>query len=95
MGKSAIAAAGKFELTFTNTEVYKIIRTSKTNQDNLNLYNTPETKHHQLHFYVTNTADFLLVISENDSENFLPVSTNMNYLENGLKSIYKFLAYQA
>ena len=36
-GKSAIAAAGDFELMFTNTEVHKIVRISKTNQDNPNL----------------------------------------------------------
>ena len=36
-GKSAIAAAGEFELMFANTEVHKIVRTAKTNQDNLNL----------------------------------------------------------
>ena len=36
-GKSAIAAAGEFELMFTNTEVQKIVRISKTNQDNSNL----------------------------------------------------------
>ena len=36
-GKSAIAAAGEFELMFTNTEVQKIVRISKTNQDNPNL----------------------------------------------------------
>ena len=48
--------------------------------------------HHQLHFYITNTADFLFFISENDSVNFLSVSKNVNYLENGLDSIYKSLA---
>ena len=36
-GKSAIAAAGEFELMFTNTEVHKIVRISKTNSDNPNL----------------------------------------------------------
>ena len=36
-GKSAIATAGEFELMFTNTEVHKIVRISKTNQDNPNL----------------------------------------------------------
>ena len=36
-GKSSIAAAGEFELMFTNTEVQKIVRISKTNQDNPNL----------------------------------------------------------
>ena len=34
-------------------------------------------------------------MSENDSINFLPASTNMNYLKNGLDSIYKSLAQQA
>ena len=37
LGKSAIATAGEFELMFTNTEVHKIVRISKTNQDNPNL----------------------------------------------------------
>ena len=32
-----MAAAGEFELMFTNTEVQKIVRISKTNQDNPNL----------------------------------------------------------
>ena len=36
-GKSAIAAAGEFELMFTNTEVHKIVRISKTDQDNPDL----------------------------------------------------------
>ena len=36
-GKSATAGAGEFELMFTNTEVHKIVRISKTNQDNSNL----------------------------------------------------------
>ena len=36
-GKSAIATAGEFELMFTNTGVHKIVRISKTNQDNPNL----------------------------------------------------------
>ena len=37
-GKSARAAAGEFELMFTtNTEVHKIVRISKTNQDISNL----------------------------------------------------------
>ena len=47
-GKSAIAAAGEFELMFTNTEdhMYKIVRILKTNQDNSNLWNALETKHH-------------------------------------------------
>ena len=30
-GKSGTAAAGEFELMFTNTEVHKIVRISKTN----------------------------------------------------------------
>ena len=33
----AIAVASEFELMFTNTEVQKIVRISKTNQDNPNL----------------------------------------------------------
>ena len=33
----AIAAAGEFELMLTNTEVQKVVRISKTNQDNPNL----------------------------------------------------------
>ena len=82
----------KFELMFKNTEVDKIARISKTNQDNPNLYNALETKHHQLHFYITNTTDVLLLISENDSIIFLPVSINMNYLENDLDILYKSLA---
>ena len=36
-GKSAIAAAGEFESMFTNTEVHKIVRIPKTNQDNRNM----------------------------------------------------------
>ena len=36
-GKSATAETGEFELMFTNTEVDKIVRISKTNQDNPNL----------------------------------------------------------
>ena len=36
-GKSAIATTGEFQLMFTNTEVHKIVRISKTNQDNPNL----------------------------------------------------------
>ena len=36
-GKSAIATAVEFELMFTNTEVHKIVRILKTNQDNPNL----------------------------------------------------------
>ena len=32
MHKSAIAAAGEFELMFTNAEVHKIVRISKTNK---------------------------------------------------------------
>ena len=36
-GKSAIAVAGEFELTFTNTDVHKIICIWKTNQDNPHL----------------------------------------------------------
>ena len=35
--KSAIAAASKFELMFTNTEVHKIVHISKPNLDNPNL----------------------------------------------------------
>ena len=77
---------------FTNTEVHKIVRISKTNQDNPNLQNAFEIKHHQLHLCITNTTDFLFLVSENDSINILPVSTNINYLENGLDSIYKSLA---
>ena len=80
---------------FTNTEVQKIVRISKTNQDNPNLQDASETKHHQLHFCITNTTDFLFLISENHSINFLSVSKNVNYLKNGLDSIYKSLAYQA
>ena len=37
LGKSAIATAGKFGLMFTNTEIHKIVRISKTNQENPNL----------------------------------------------------------
>ena len=36
-GKSETATAGEFELMSTNTEVHKIVRISKTNQDNPNL----------------------------------------------------------
>ena len=36
-GKSAIAVAGEFELMYANTEIHKIVRVSKTNQDNPNL----------------------------------------------------------
>ena len=36
-GKSAIASAGEFELMFTDTEIHKIVRISKSNQDNPNL----------------------------------------------------------
>ena len=36
-GKSAIAEAGEFEPMFTNTEVHKIVRVSKTNKDNPSL----------------------------------------------------------
>ena len=57
-GKSATAAAGEFEFTFTNTEVHKIVRISKTDQDNPNLQNAFKSKHHQLHFCVTNFADY-------------------------------------
>ena len=77
---------------FTNTEVHKIVCISKTNQDNPNLSNAFETKHHQLHFCITNTTDFLFLISEDDSINFLSVSKDVNYLESGLDSIYKSLA---
>ena len=35
--KSAIAAAGECKLMFANTKVHKIVRISKTNQDNPNL----------------------------------------------------------
>ena len=77
---------------FTNTEVHKIVRISETNQDNPNLWNASEAKHHQLHFCITNTTDFLFLISENHSINFLSVSENMNYLKNDLDSIYKSLA---
>ena len=80
---------------FTNTEVHKVVRISKTDQDNLNLSNAPETKHHQLHFCMTDTTDFLFLISEDDSVNFLSLSKDVNYLENGLDSIYKSLAQQA
>ena len=76
---------------FTNTEVHKIVRISKTNQDNPNLQNASEAKHHQLHFCITNTTDFLFLISENHSINFLSVSKNMDYLENDLDSIYRSL----
>ena len=69
---------------FTDTDVHKIVRISKADQNNPNLQNAPETKHRQLHFHITNTADFLFLTSENDSINLLPLSTNMNYLENGL-----------
>ena len=41
---------------------------------------------------MTNTSDFLLLISENDFMNFFLVSKNMNYLKNALDSIYKSLA---
>ena len=34
---SARAAAGEFEVMFTNNEVHKMVRISKTNQDNPNL----------------------------------------------------------
>ena len=77
---------------FTSTEVHKIVRISKTDQYNPNLSNASEAKHHQLHFCMTNTINSLFLISENDSINFLPVSRNMNYLENGLDSICKSLA---
>ena len=87
-GKSAIAAADEFELTFTNVEVHNIVRISKTDQDYPNLLNASETKH-QLGFYITSTTEFLFLISDNDSINLLSVSTNMNYLENGLDSINK------
>ena len=76
---------------FTNTEVHKIFRISKTNQDNPNLLNAPETEHHGLHFCMANTKDFIFVSSENDIITFLPVLTNMNYHENGLDSVYKSL----
>ena len=55
LGKSAIATTGEFEVMFTNTKVHKVIRISKTNQDNPNLQNAFETKHHQLQFCITNT----------------------------------------
>ena len=77
---------------FTNTEVHKIVRISKTNQDNPNLQNASEAKHHQLYFCITITTDFLFLISESRSINFLSVSKNINYLENDLDSIYKSLA---
>ena len=57
-GKSEIAAAGKFQLMFTNPEVHKVVIISKTNQDDPNLQNAPETKHRQLHFCITNTAGY-------------------------------------
>ena len=44
---------------FTITEVHKIVRIPKTNQDNPNLQNASEAKHHQLHFCITNTTYFL------------------------------------
>ena len=77
---------------FTNTDVHKIVHISKTSQDNPNLSNSPETKHHHLHFHITNTTGFSFLIS---GMIFLPVSTNMNYLKNGLDFIYKSLAQQA
>ena len=40
---------------------------------------------------MTNTSDFLFLISENDFINFF-FSKNMNYLKNVLDSIYKSLA---
>ena len=87
--KSAIAAGGEFDFMFTNTEVYKIVHISKTSQDNPNLSNASEAKHHQLRFCITNTTDFLFLIFENDCINFLPVSKDINYLENGLDSMYE------
>ena len=36
-GKAAIATTGEFERMLANTEVHKIVRISKTNQDNRNL----------------------------------------------------------
>ena len=36
-GKFAVAWADEFELMFTNTEVHKIVRISKIDQDNPNL----------------------------------------------------------
>ena len=41
---------------------------------------------------MTNTSDFLFLISENDFINFFLVSKNMNYLKSVLDSIYKSLA---
>ena len=41
---------------------------------------------------MTNTSDFLFLISENDFINFFLVLKNMNYLKNVLDSIYKSLA---
>ena len=41
---------------------------------------------------MTNTSDFLFLISENDFMNFFLVSKNMNYLKNVLDSKYKSLA---
>ena len=40
---------------------------------------------------MTNSSDFLFLISENDFINFFLVSKNMNYLKNVLNSIYKSL----
>ena len=91
-GKSATAEACEFELMFTNTEVHKIVRISKTNRDNSKLSNAPETKHRHLHFCSANTTDSLFLSSENDSTTFLHVLTNMNHFEDGLDSIYKYLA---
>ena len=47
---------------------------SKTNQDNPNIQNAFEAKHHQLHFCLTKPTDFGFLISENDFINFFSVS---------------------
>ena len=74
-----------------NTEVHKIVRISKTNQDNPSQKNTSEAKHDQLPLRVKNIIYFLFLISENDFISYVPVK-NVSYLENSLDSVYKSLA---
>ena len=90
--KSAIAAAAEFDSVYKyrGSQDHSYLENQSRSSKSLKIL--LKQKHRQLHFYITNIADFLFLISENDSRNFLPVLINMNYLENGLDSIYKTLA---
>ena len=87
-GKSAIAAAGEFELMFRSTKSFvsrkpiKIIQICK-----MLLKQTPSAP-----FLFSKHYRFLFLISEDDSINLLSVSKNVKYLKNGLDSLSKSLA---